>query len=105
MKNKEWLKNLWRFYSAIGAIWLTFSIVGFVIFDRSADHDVSGTIQEIIETEWDGFKEVHALVETKDGKGNVMVRIYRAGSEKGDEVSLEISTRDRAGGYIFSKVK
>jgi len=105
MKNKKWLKVLWGIYSAIGAIWLTFSIVSLVFLNRSTEHDVSGKIQETIETEWDGFKEVHAVVETKDGKGNVMVKIYRAGSEKGDEVSLEISTRDRAGGYIYSKIK
>lgn len=105
MKNNNWLQILWRVYSTLGAIWLTFSIISFGLLNKRNEHHVSGTIREIFKTEWNGFKEVHALVETGDGKGNVMVSVYRAGSEKGDDVPLVISTSDRGRGYIFATIK
>lgn len=76
-----------------------------IFIKRDVEHDVSGTVQEIIKTEWNGFKEVHAVVETKDGKGKVLVKVYRAGYEKGDVVPLEITTSKRHEGYLHSSIK
>ena len=105
MKNKKWLKRLWDIYAAIGAIFLTFGLIGHFFLHKQTKHNISGVVKEIIETEWKGFKDINAIVETSDGQGNVFVTVYKPGLESGDEVNLEISTSDQSKGYIYSSIK
>lgn len=98
---KRALKIFWIFYSAAGAIWLTFSIISVGgLRLKTKRHAVSGHVEQTHKASWDGCHEVYALVKTDDGKGTVWARIYRPGIENGDNVSVEIS-EDGFGGSRF----
>lgn len=101
---KTVLKTLGKFYCIAGAIWLTFSILSLGILNRGAKHQVPGVVKELIRTEWDGIREVNALIETQDGKGTVLARLYTAGIETNDEVRVNLSTGGKRHSFIHASV-
>lgn len=104
---KRVLKIFWIFYSAAGALWLTFSIISLGGMQlKTKKHVVSGRVEETHKASWDGFHEVYALVKTDDGKGNVWAKIYRPGIENGDQIAVEISENAVGGSrYIHTVIK
>ena len=101
---KKILKQIWKIYCILGAIWLTFSIISVGIFHRQHKETLPGTVKEIIKTEWNGIKDVHAIIETQDDKGNVLASLYRAGIETNETVSVNISTGGGSSSYIHASV-
>ena len=101
---KKTLITIWNLYCKIGAIWLTFSILSLGFLHKQGKHEVTGTVKELIKTEWDGIDEVNALIETKDGKGNVLAKLYKAGIESNDTVTVKISTGGSNRSYIHASV-
>ena len=95
---------IWRVYYILGAVWLTFSIVSVGIFHRPHRETVPGTVREIIKTEWDGITQVHAIIETQDDKGNVLAKLYRAGIETNETISVNISTGGGRSSYVHASV-
>ena len=100
---KKILITLFQVYCILGAIWLTFSIVAMLSFGKRTKHEVPGTVKEVIETEWNDYKEVNAIVETSDGKGSVLLTIYQPGIKEGDNVKVEISENESSS-YIHSSI-
>ena len=101
---KKILIKIWNIYCIIGAVWLTFSILSLGVFHRTNKEEVQGTVKEIIKTEWGGINQVHAIIETKDGKGNVLAKLYKAGIESNDTVAVKISSGGSSRSYINASV-
>jgi len=102
---KKALTIIWKAYSILGAVWLTFSILSVGIFHRPRKETVPGTVKEIIKTEWDGITQVHAIIETQDDKGNVLAKLYRAGIETNETISVNISTGGGSKSYLHASVR
>jgi hypothetical protein len=83
---------------------LTFSILSVGLLHRPHRDTVPGTVKDIIKTEWDGIKQVHAIVATHDDKGNVLAKLYRAGVETNETVSVDISTGGGRSRYLHASV-
>ncbi|MDF3128558.1 hypothetical protein P0Y35_05065 [Kiritimatiellaeota bacterium B1221] len=93
---------IWKAYCIIGAVWLTLTIFSFQFFHKSIESTVSGEIIRIERAEWDGYKEVISEIKTDDNKGTVFVKLYNAGFEVGDPVSVKISTSGAGIGYVHA---
>ena len=101
---KKTLRIIWNIYCHIGAGWLAFTILSLCVFHQTHKEQVPGTVKEIIKTEWDGITEVHALIETEDNKGNVLAKLYRAGIETNDTITVNLSTSGRSRSHIHASV-
>ncbi|MCF7818348.1 MAG: hypothetical protein K9M54_10755 [Kiritimatiellales bacterium] len=101
---KKILIKIWNIYCVVGAVWLTFSILSIGVFHRPNKKEVQGAVKEIIETEWNGISQVHAIIETEDGKGNVLAKLYKVGVESNDTVAVKISSGGSSRSYIHASV-
>lgn len=101
---KKILIKIRNIYCAAGAVWLTFTILSIGVFHRPGTEEVQGTVKETIKTEWNGIRQVHAVIETEDGKGNVLATLYTAGVESNDTVAVKISSGGSSRSYIHARV-
>ncbi len=101
---KKTLRIIFNVYCIAGAIWLTFSILSLGVFNRTDRHRVSGTVTQLIRTEWDGIVRINAIIETDDDKGTVLATLYRAGVDTNDTVAVDISTGGKGRSYIHASI-
>ena len=102
---KRTLTFLARAYGVVGAIWLTFTIFSIFFFPSTTEHAVSGIVKEVVLSEWAGYPDDVLLIETTDGKGDVLASAYSKRIGVGDEVSLKIRTGGASGSYIFASIE
>ncbi|GEM_PF-4230274 len=101
---KNILKYLWRICSIIATVWLFFTLFSITVWNKSDKTKVYGEVIKIHTHEWNGIKETNALVETEDGKGVVQVRVYSAGLNVGDRVSVDINTGRNLANYMHASI-
>ena len=92
-------------YGIVGAIWLTFTLWTVFFFHKTTEHAVSGIVKEVVVSEWAGYPDDVLLIETSDGKGDVLASAYSKRIDVGDEVSLKIRTGGVSGSYIFASIE
>lgn len=88
----------------MGAIWLTFTIISVSMMSPKDKHKTTGTVQEIITTDWSGFKDTYAMIQTNDGQGTVLIGLYSKDHAVGDVVDLDISTGGFSKDYIYASL-
>jgi len=67
--------------------------------DTKNEYKITGKVKQLYTAGWNGCEQRYALVETEDGKGEVIVTIFRSysGLNEGDEVSLIITHSGSSG--------
>lgn len=101
---KKALAIICKAYSTIGVVWLTFSILSVGIFHRSEKQKIEGEVKQIIETNWNGYSSIDAIIETNDGLGNIIATIYKPGVNEGDKVVVDATTGRSSSSYIHASV-
>ncbi len=85
---------LWNIFAVVALFFLiTVIVIEFNDGSKETKHKVTGKVKQLYTAGWDGCEQRYALVETDDGKGEVIVTIFSSysGLNEEDEVPLIIT--------------